>query len=57
MTEGGGGLGWRSGGRHRPVDDGRERVVCTRCGAEPERAGSLTRGPEATVTGGVVKTV
>jgi hypothetical protein len=39
----------RSGGRHRPVADGRERRR-----AEQGRVGSLTRGPGATVLGGVV---
>jgi hypothetical protein len=49
--KGGGGVR-RSGGRHRPVAAGGERRR-----AEQGRAGSLTRGPGATVTGGAVKTV
>jgi hypothetical protein len=50
-----GGPGTAVGGRHRPVADGREwpmhrRVAWHRVG----EAGSLTRGPKATVTGGAV---
>jgi hypothetical protein len=49
----GGGAGATVGGRHRPVANGHgwaARMARRRAG----EAGSLTRGPKATVTGGAV---